>query len=95
MAPVSALVILVVFVILAVRSPRLVRDLRQDRYSDELAWRKRHRIRRNRYAAAPPPMPFHVATKIADNPYAGVSTRDTDKFLAAVRRWFGSAEEIN
>src|SRR5690242_3695957 len=53
-------------------------------------WRKHHGLSQHPKAEGEPPMPFHVRTKLGDSsdPRTGISTRDADNFLAAIRRTF-------
>jgi hypothetical protein len=57
-------------------------------------WRKKHGLSQHPKAKGDPPVPFHVRTKLGDpgDPRTGISTRDTDNFLAAIRRTFGSGK---
>ena len=54
-------------------------------------WRKKHDLPQHAKPEGDPPMPFHVRTKLGDpgDPRTGISTRDADNFLAAIRRAFG------
>ncbi|MGD0073750.1 MAG: hypothetical protein ABSD31_05360 [Candidatus Binataceae bacterium] len=57
-------------------------------------WRKKHGVRQHTRAKGDPPIPFYVRTKLGDpgDPRTGVSPKDTDNFLAAIRRAFSSGK---
>jgi len=55
-------------------------------------WRERHGMPPEVPVQGPPPMPMHIKLKQSGefDPRMSISTQDTDKFLAAVRRIFAS-----
>jgi hypothetical protein len=93
-APSALIIAAIAFAFVGISAWSGRRRLWRERRRNLLIWRKRHGINGNRRDTSPP-MPFHVSTKLGgdDNPYAGISTRDIDNFLAAIRLLFGSEED--
>ncbi|HUN56994.1 MAG TPA: hypothetical protein VMU41_02680 [Candidatus Binataceae bacterium] len=90
--PLILIAIAVGIIALTVRGQKGSMKARYQRKRRLRQWRKRHGMPRETTAEGPPPMPMHIATKIGDrgDPRTGISTQDTDNFLAAVRRLFAS-----
>jgi hypothetical protein len=92
--PLIILALGLAFAIAGLRMSKSMRHLQRQRRRNLRVWRRQHGIRVH-HADGAPPMPFYVSTKLGDpgDPRTGISTEDTDNFLAMITRIFARRDE--